>query len=129
MVTKELNSRDAKLSGLRIFVVEDEMMLAMLIEDWLETLDCETVKAARLKKAVALADAERLDGALLDVNLGGEECYPVAEVLDKRGIPYIFMTGYSADMLDENYRDRPRVQKPFQLPDIEPFMAEKFAVD
>ncbi|HET7308244.1 MAG TPA: response regulator [Gammaproteobacteria bacterium] len=116
-----------KLSpGLRILVVEDEMMLAMLMEDWLAMLDCEVVKVPRLKKALALAKDGDFDGALLDVNLGGEECYPVAEVLDKRGIPYIFMTGYSANMLRENFLDRPRVQKPFQLEEIEQLMVENF---
>lgn len=122
-----MTGHDLKLSGLRILVVEDEMLLVMLIEDWLAMLDCEAVKVARLKKAVALAGAERFDGALLDVNLAGEECYPVAEVLERRGIPYIFMTGYSADMLHDDYRDRPLVQKPFQMEEIERLMVEKFA--
>lgn len=113
--------------GLRILVAEDEMMLAMLMEDWLAMLDCEVVKAPRLKQALALARDCSFDGALLDVNLNGEECYPVADVLDGRSIPYIFMTGYSAEMLREDYLDRPRVQKPFQLEEIERLMAENFA--
>ncbi|HET8551849.1 MAG TPA: response regulator [Gammaproteobacteria bacterium] len=113
--------------GLRILVVEDEMMLAMLMEDWLAMLNCKVVKAPRLKQALTLAENCGFDGALLDVNLNGEECYPVADVLDRRGIPYIFMTGYSAEMLREDYLDRPRVQKPFQLEEIERLMAENFA--
>ncbi|HET7308243.1 MAG TPA: response regulator [Gammaproteobacteria bacterium] len=115
------------LSGLRILVVEDEMMLAMLIGDWLAMLDCKAVKAARLEQAVALADSEDLDGALLDVNLGGKRCYPVAEALDRREIPFIFMTGYNDDMLRDDFRGRPVVQKPFLLEDVERLMTELFA--
>lgn len=114
--------------GLRILVVEDEMMLAMLMEDWLAMLDCETVKAARLNEALALAATGDIDGALLDVNLNGEECYPVAETLDRRNIPFIFMTGYSMDMLRADFRDRPAIQKPFQLEDVERLMMENFVV-
>ncbi|HET7569413.1 MAG TPA: response regulator [Gammaproteobacteria bacterium] len=120
------DAQSSALSGLRILVVEDEMMLAMLIEDWLEMLDYQAVKAARLEKAVALAESEDFDGALLDVNLGGKRCYPIAEALDRRGIPFIFMTGYGGDMLREDFRDRPVVQKPFQLEEIERLMTDTF---
>ncbi|HET8551850.1 MAG TPA: response regulator [Gammaproteobacteria bacterium] len=116
----------SQLSGLRILIVEDEMMLAMLLEDWLAMLDCKAVKAARLEQAVALAESERFDGALLDVNLGGKRCYPIAETLDQRKIPFIFMTGYNDDMLREDFRGRPVVQKPFQLEDIEQLMTDLF---
>lgn len=116
----------ANLAGLRILVVEDEMMLAMLMEDWLAMLDCKVATASRVDDAVSLAAAEEFDGALLDVNLAGERVYPVADKLAERGIPFIFMTGYSTDMLREDYIRHPAVRKPFQLEEIEPMMVKVF---
>lgn len=106
-------------SGLRILLVEDEMLLAMSLEDLLELSDCRVVRAARLQQALALARAEEIDGALLDVNLNGEPAYPVAEVLEARGIPFAFMTGYNASTLNPKWRDRPVLTKPFQLDQLE----------
>jgi CheY-like chemotaxis protein len=106
-------------AGLRILMVEDEMLLAMSLEDLLELSDCRVLRAARLPQALALAAAEEFDGALLDVNLNGEPVYPVAEVLDSRGIPFAFMTGYNASALNPKWGDRPVLRKPFQLEQLE----------
>ncbi|HET6726359.1 MAG TPA: response regulator [Gammaproteobacteria bacterium] len=114
------------LAGLRILIVEDEMMLAMLMEDWLAMLNCQVATASRVDEAVALVASGHFDGALLDVNLAGERVYPVAEALAKRDIPFIFMTGYSTDMLREDYSGHPAVRKPFQLEEIEPMMIKAF---
>ncbi|HET7371430.1 MAG TPA: response regulator [Gammaproteobacteria bacterium] len=116
------------INGMRILMVEDEMMLAMSLEDLLKLLGCEVVKAARVAKAVKLAETESVDGALLDVNLAGERVYPVAAELDRRGIPFVFMTGYDVDRLDSGYHGRPALQKPFQMDDMVRVMADAFAV-
>ncbi|HET7586653.1 MAG TPA: response regulator [Gammaproteobacteria bacterium] len=115
------------INGMRILMVEDEMMLAMSLEDLLKLLGCEVVKAARVAKAVKLAETESVDGALLDVNLAGERVYPVAAELDRRGIPFVFMTGYDVDRLDSGYHGRPALQKPFQMDDMVRVMADAFA--
>ena len=53
--------------------------------------------------------------AILDVNVDGEEIFPVADILAKRGLPFVFVTGYGERSLPEPYRDRPALQKPFQV--------------
>jgi CheY-like chemotaxis protein len=63
--------------------------------------------------AVARITAETVDGALLDVNLGRETVYPLADRLRERGVPYVFLTGYGAEILPEHHRDRRVVSKPF----------------
>jgi DNA-binding NarL/FixJ family response regulator len=102
------------LQGQRILLVEDEAMVSHLLEHFLTAFGCEIVgPAARIKKAVELASVAHIDGALLDLNVAGEVSYPVAEILTGRGIPFAFITGYSANRISETYRERPILQKPF----------------
>ncbi len=98
----------------RILLVEDEGMIAMLVEDMLEDLGHELVKVAnRLEEAIAAARNESVDLAILDLNLGGVLTYPAADVLVERGIPFIFATGYGSGGLKEAYSGWPTLQKPF----------------
>jgi CheY-like chemotaxis protein len=98
----------------RILIVEDETIVAMMLEDIVDGLGYAVVgPVARVAPALALIETEDIDGALLDVNLDGERSYPIADALSERGRPYIFVTGYGLAGLDEAYRDRPVVQKPF----------------
>ncbi|HTK34252.1 MAG TPA: response regulator [Caulobacteraceae bacterium] len=103
------------LAGRRLLVVEDEMFVAMLIEDILTDLGCEVVgPAASVAEALRLtAGSAPLDGAVLDVNLGAETVYPVADALQRAQVPYVFVTGYSAASLNEAHRGQPLIQKPF----------------
>src|SRR6516162_9942866 len=74
------------LSGVRILVVEDTLLIADLIADHLQDAGCDVIgPASRVARALALAASEPLDGALLDINLHGELCFPVADVLVDRG--------------------------------------------
>ncbi len=103
------------LSGRRILVVEDEPLLAMMIEDLLSEIGCVVVgPASHLAAGVALAAEAELDGALLDVNLGSEAVYPVADTLRRRGVPFVFVTGYGRHGLDTPYAAHPIIQKPFK---------------
>ena len=107
------------LSGLRILVVEDEMMVSMLIEDMLTDLGCTVVgPAARLDEAIALADAETLDCAVLDVNLGGQPIFPLADILRAKGTPFAFATGYGDAGLRDVDKGTPVLQKPFRESDL-----------
>lgn len=111
MMTTERNDM---LSGLRILLVEDWLIVAQEIEMMLEALGCEIVgPAATVEKALKLARAGNIDGALLDVNLDNEEVFPVADELLMRGAPFIFMTGYDAWSMPAELRELPRLQKPF----------------
>ena len=113
-----------RASGLRILLVEDDVMVALLIEDMLAELGHEIVgPATRLGKATELAQHEALDAAILDVNINGQEVYPVAELLAARSIPFIFCTGYGRGSLREPYRDRPALQKPFRQRDLQELVA------
>jgi DNA-binding response OmpR family regulator len=107
------------LTGLRILLVEDEMMLSMLVEDWLLDAGCEVVgPAATLRRARLLADTEAIDVAVLDVNLGGQPVYAVAEILAGRGIPFVFTTGYSTADMGGRFPGCPALQKPFHVGEL-----------
>ena len=105
---------------LRILLVEDEMLVAMNIEDMLLDLGHEVAGiASRLAPALALARETELDAALLDVNLAGEQSFPVADLLEERGIPFVFATGYGIQGIVERHRGRVVIQKPFRLDDLD----------
>lgn len=105
---------------LRVLVVEDEAVVAMLLEDMLMDLGHEVAAAfGRIEQALAAAGTLDLDLAILDVNLNGVFTYPIAEALKARNVPVIFATGYGADGLREDWRSCPVIQKPFQIRDLE----------
>ena len=104
---------------LRILIVEDEMLVAMNIEDMLLDLGHEVAGlAGRLGPALALAGEAMFDAAMLDVNLAGEPSFPVAALLVERGIPFLFATGYGRAGIEDRYRDRPILQKPFRIAEL-----------
>ena len=106
----------ADLRGLTILVVEDTALVADLVAEVLQEAGCRVVgPAARLDQGLALAATAGLAGALLDVNLAGERCFPIAEALAARGVPFAFLTGYGEQMLPPAYRDVPRLTKPFDI--------------
>ena len=94
----------------------------MIAEELAEILRDEGAEVlgpfSNLSKALEMATVERIDVALLDVNLGGTPIYPVAKTLADRGIPFLFMTGYSPDVLPEEHRSRPMIRKPFQSAEL-----------
>jgi CheY-like chemotaxis protein len=103
----------------RVLLVEDEMMVAMLVEDMLADFGCHVVgPVGRIDEALAAAGAGGVDIAILDVNLNGKETYPVADALTAKGIPFVFATGYGAGGLREAYKAHPTLQKPFQQRDL-----------
>jgi CheY-like chemotaxis protein len=104
---------------LRVLIVEDEMLVAMNIEDMLLDLGHEVAGiASRLGPGLALAGEAEIDAAVLDVNLAGEQSFPVADVLEARGVPFLFATGYGLQGIDERYRGRTVLQKPFRTADL-----------
>ena len=104
----------------RVLVVEDEVIVGMLLEDMLAELGCEvTAISTHIEEALQLARALDIDLAILDVNLGGKQSFPVADVLKSRGVPFMFATGYGAHILKPPYSGTPTLQKPFQLDDLQ----------
>ena len=103
----------------RVLVVEDEAMVAMMLEDMLLDLGCEIVgPAANLAAGLALAGSAELDGAVLDVNLAGEKVFPIADLLASRGVPFVYATGYGRAGLRGDDDPRPVVQKPYSVQDL-----------
>jgi CheY-like chemotaxis protein len=110
---------DNLLSGQRVLVVEDEMLVLMNIEDLLEDLGCRSVSAAaNVPEALALIDTQSFDAAILDVNLAGSKSYPVADALAAHGVPFLFSTGYSGQSIEHGYEDRPVLGKPYRSADL-----------
>jgi CheY-like chemotaxis protein len=108
------------LNGLRILVVEDEMLVSMLLEDMLADFGCSVVgPAPSLSEAMPLATDAQIDAAVLDVNLGGDPIFPVADALKARGVPFVFASGYGQSGLTEAHRGAPVLQKPFRQADLE----------
>ena len=104
----------------RALVVEDEVIVGMLLEDMLGALGCEVAAiSTHLEEALTLARTLDIDFAVLDINLDGQQSFPVADVLSGRGVPFVFATGYGAKFLKPPYSGTPTLQKPFQLGDLE----------
>ena len=106
-------------SGRKILVVEDESMIAIMLEDMLEDLGYGLAGvAAKPKQALEILAANHVDAAILDVNLDGHSSYEIAAVLEERGIPFLFSTGYAALAVEERFRARPFLQKPFRQEEL-----------
>ena len=127
MIERGMNATEA-LAGLRILVVEDEVMVAMMLEDVLKDFGCTVELAPSIETALALINTMTLDGVLLDMNLHGRKTVVIAEELVKRGVPFLLVTGYSVGS-DESpaIKGAPRLQKPFSLRALAQKMTETFA--
>ncbi|WP_334177775.1 response regulator [Pseudoxanthomonas sp.] len=103
-----------------IFIVEDEFMLVMLLEDLLPAIGYTVAGTAGSVEA-ALEQLETLDVdlAVVDVNLAGTESFPVADALRARGVPFVFTTGYGQEGLPARYAGTPVLAKPFRRHDLE----------
>jgi CheY-like chemotaxis protein len=101
----------------RILIVEDEPLIAMMLEDFLEVLGKQLAgQADTVADALALIDGGGIDAAILDVNLrGGEQSWAIADALAARNVPFVFATGGSQEGLIEAHRTRPTLAKPFTM--------------
>ena len=121
------STKQTLLERLRVLVVEDEMLPAMLMEDLLADFGCDVVgPVGCVADGLKLAGCERLDGAILDINVAGTEVFPVARELAERSIPFIFLSGYASDTLPQVWRRRPTLRKPFRPQDLARTMAKAF---
>jgi PAS domain S-box-containing protein len=102
-------------SGRRVLLVEDEALVAMMIQDFLTESGHSVIgPISRASEAVEAARASDYDAAILDINLGDGMAYPVADILSARGIPFVFVTGYEADTIDDRFNGVPVLQKPIE---------------
>jgi len=115
---------ESGFNGLRVLIIEDESIVAMLLEDALADLGCSVVGiASRLDEAMGKVSSLAFDAAILDVNLNGFQTYLVAEALTQRGIPFVLSTGYGTAGLPEVFQDVPLLGKPFQQSDLQRTLA------
>jgi CheY-like chemotaxis protein len=109
-----------KLAGRRVLVVEDSPLIATVLEDMLQDLGCTVVgPIGNMAFAVDLAKTEAMDAAIIDLNIRGGKVYPVAEVLRDRNIPFLLASGYADWTLREDFKDRPRLTKPYSAELVE----------
>lgn len=109
-----------ELAGCRILIVEDEMMIAMFLEEALKELGCRVIgPVSKLSDAVRLAREEAMDAAVPDVNIRGGQVFEAAELLIARGIPFVLASGYSDWILPEAMQGKPRLTKPFTMQELE----------
>ena len=114
------------LVGKRVLVVEDELLVALLLEDTLSDAGCVIVGPyARVREALAAAKGEVIDAALLDVNVADEKVFPVAYALEERGIPFLFVTGYGEVALPRDRPDWEACAKPFRPEQLAAQLARK----
>lgn len=119
---------ETKLAGLHILIVEDMGMVAHELRLMLDTMGCHTVGvASRLNDAINhVQTTGRLDGVLLDLNLSGQESYPVAEILHERDIPFIIMSGYDTSNTRADCANDAHLQKPFSHKELAETMHRTF---
>jgi CheY-like chemotaxis protein len=111
-----MNRECPPFDGLKVLVVEDEAIIAFMIEDMLRELGFgEVFHAASIANALLAVERNRPDVAILDVNLGGAPVYEVAEKLDGAGVPFAFASGYGQSGISDAWAGKPVIQKPFDL--------------
>lgn len=113
--------------GKRIMILEDEVLLAWHLADMLTDLGHDVVaQATRVPPAMDLAREADIDLAFLDVNVAGTQSFVVADILHRRGIHYVFATGYGVGGLIDGYRDALVLQKPYDVGALEGILAKTF---
>jgi CheY-like chemotaxis protein len=104
----------SRFAGVRVLIIEDETLIALLLEDMLTDLGCTIVgSASTVESAMEMLERAPPGVAVLDINLGGQKSYAVAEALANRGVPFVFSTGYADGRLETPWQSRPVLQKPF----------------
>jgi len=108
------------IAGRRILVIEDSPVVAQFTVDLLEELGCEVVgPAPNMAAARELIDAESFDAALMDIHIRDERIFPLCELLDAKGVPFALTSGRADWSIPDKWEDRPRLQKPYTLEDVE----------
>lgn len=116
-----------QLNGRRILVIEDSPVVAPFTADVLAELGCTVVgPAPNMAAARELVEAGEFDGALVDVHIRGERVFPLCEMLNARNVPFVFTSGYADWQMPEKWQDRPRLQKPYTVDQVEEALGSLF---
>jgi CheY-like chemotaxis protein len=117
------NQRD--LTGKRVLVVEDSPVVGPFTADLLDDLGCDVIgPAPNMAAARELIEEGGLDAALMDVHIRGERVFPLCEMLEEKGVPFVLTSGYADWTMPDKWRDRPRLQKPYTIDDVSETLAQ-----
>jgi CheY-like chemotaxis protein len=120
--------KTAGLAGRRVLIVEDSPVVGPFTADLLEELGCVVVgPAPNMAAARELIDSERFDAALMDIHIRGERVFPLCDALAAKGVPFVLTSGYADWHMPEKWRDRPRLQKPYRLEEVEEILSKLLA--
>ena len=118
---------EAGLKGRRILIVEDSPVVAPFTADLLGELGCEVLgPAPNMASARELMEAGGFDGALVDIHIRGERVFPLCDMLEAKGVPFVFTSGYADWQMPEKWQERPRLQKPYTLDQVEQALGALF---
>ena len=107
------------LAGRRILIVEDSPVVGPYTADILTELGCEPIgPAPNMATAREMAEREQFDAAVMDVHIRGERVFPLCDMLEAKGVPFLLTSGYADWELPDRWRDCPRLQKPYKLEDL-----------
>jgi len=122
------NKVGSGLEGRRILVVEDSPVVGPFTADLLDELGCDVIgPAPNIAIARELVEAGEFDAALMDVHIRGERIFKLCEILESKGLPFVFTSGYAGWQLPEKWQDRPRLQKPYTAEQVEEALSRLFA--
>src|SRR5438046_4502239 len=115
----------ANLAGRRILLVEDSPVVGPFTADLLQELGCEVVgPAPNMAAARELVDGGGFDAALMDIHIRGERVFPICEVLEAKGLPFVLTSGYADWQMADKWNERPRLQKPYKLDQVRQALSE-----
>jgi len=119
MSSRDSSTESRRLAGQRILLVEDSPVVGPFTADLLGDLGCEVVgPAPTMAAARELVDDADFDAALMDIHIRGERVFPLCDLLDAKGIPFVLTSGYADWQMPDKWDDRPRLQKPYTLNDV-----------
>jgi CheY-like chemotaxis protein len=124
---KSQSGQATDLNGRRILVVEDSPVVGPFTADMLAEIGCAVVgPAPNMAAARELLEAGEFDAALMDVHIRGERVFTLCEMLEAKGLPFVFTSGYADWQMPEKWQDRPRLQKPYTVDQVEQALAALF---
>ena len=114
------------LKGRRILVVEDSPVVGPFTAELLADLGCDVVgPAPNMAAARELVESgERIDAAMMDVHIRGDVVFALCDLLEARGVPFVLTSGYADWQMPDKWEDRPRLQKPYTINDVEQALAK-----
>lgn len=129
MESRASRKAESGFSGLKVLVVEDEVLIGMMLEDMLTDLGCKVLgPSINIDEALRAVQAPDIELAILDLNLNGVSAFPIADILHARKIPIVFSTGYGvADTVNEHYKNFPTLSKPYDAADLKRVLEEVLA--